>query len=138
MAEPEGIFISYSHSDTEWVREFVSELRQQGISSWFDEAELKPGMVFTDAIENAFRHSDTLIFVVSPDSIHSKWFNFELGAALGTGKRIVPVVPEDMDPAQLPHPLRIRKYLQRRSPRQTAEAFASALAKPKVPVAPGA
>lgn len=135
MTEPEGIFISYSHSDTEWVREFVDELRQQGISSWFAETELKPGMVFTDAIENAFRHSDTLIVVVNPDSIHSEWFNLELGAALGTGKRVVPIVPEDMDPAQLPHPLRIRKYLQRQSPRQTAETFASALANPKISAA---
>jgi hypothetical protein len=130
MSEPH-IFISYSHTDSEkeWVREFVEALQRQGVSVWFDEAELPPGTVLTDAIENALRKSDTLISVVSPEGIkRSAWFYFELGAALGTHMRIVPIVPEDLDPALLPHPLRIRKYLPRKSPQQTAKAFASATA----------
>lgn len=133
MAEPH-IFISYSHTDSEkeWVREFVEALDKYGVSVWFDEAELPPGTVLTDAIENALRNSDTLISVVSPEAVkRSAWFYFELGVALGAHMRIIPIIPEDIDPILLPHPLRIRKYLTRKSPQQTAQAFASTTAEPK-------
>lgn len=139
MSDPH-IFISYEHTDSEkaWVKAFVEALEQQGIPVWFDEVQLTPGTLLTDAIEQALRHSDTLISVINPEGIqNSAWFYFELGAALGTGMRIIPIVPDNFDPGLLPPPLRIRKYLPRESPQQTAQAFASTTidAKTRVPQA---
>jgi hypothetical protein len=53
--------------------------------------------------------------------------NFELGAAIGMGKRIVSIVPREFDPSKLPLELRTRRYLIRDSPEDTAEELAHAL-----------
>jgi hypothetical protein len=126
MSSVPKIFISYTHRDKEWVRQFVLGLRQRGFSPWLDEQELELGTNFSDAIERAFRASNTVIFVIGSDSIQSKWMQFELGAALSTGKRIVPIIPKDIPPSSLPHSLRIRTWIERGAPDETAQAFANA------------
>jgi hypothetical protein len=52
---------------------------------------------------------------------------FELGAAIGMGKRVVPIVPKDLDPSVLPLDLRLRRYLIRDTPEQTAEELSNTL-----------
>ncbi len=50
---------------------------------------------------------------------------FELGAAIGMGKRVVAIVPRDLNPSVLPLDVRLRPYLIRHSPEQTAEELSS-------------
>jgi hypothetical protein len=52
---------------------------------------------------------------------------FELGAAIGMGKRVVTIVPRDMDPSILPLDVRLRRYLIRDTPEQTAEELSNTL-----------
>jgi hypothetical protein len=52
---------------------------------------------------------------------------FELGAAIGMGKRVVPIVPKNLDPSNLPLDVRLRRYLIRDSPEHTAEELSNAL-----------
>lgn len=52
---------------------------------------------------------------------------FELGAAIGMGKRVVPIVPKAIDLGTLPLDLRLRRYLVRDTPEQTAEELSATL-----------
>jgi len=52
-------------------------------------------------IDGALRDSDEVITLVTSNSLSSPWVSFEVGAALGLGKRVVPMV-EDLNPSQLP------------------------------------
>jgi hypothetical protein len=52
---------------------------------------------------------------------------FELGAAIGMGKRVVAIVPRGMDQSVLPLDVRLRRYLIRDTPEQTAEELSSTL-----------
>ena len=52
---------------------------------------------------------------------------FELGAAIGMGKRVVSIVPKGMDPGAPPLDVRLRRYLIRDTPEQTAEELSSTL-----------
>lgn len=117
-----SIFISYSHSepDREWVRKFVHALEDKHASVWFDENRLVPGELWTKAIEEGLRSSDIVAIVLSAQTSQMPSVLFELGAAIGMGKRIVPIVTPGLDPSALPVPLRLRHFLLRGSPEETA------------------
>ena len=119
------VFISYSHQDAdkEWRKEFVRALEQQGVDVWLDEERIRPGDTISDTIEAGLRGSDTIIYLINPKSVKSANLYFELGAAMGMNKRLVAIVPQDIDLSQLPQPFRVRKFLWRQSPQETANAF---------------
>jgi len=56
---------------------------------------------------------------------HTVFILFEVGAALGMGKSIVAIVPEEFDVSQLPQSLRLRRPLTKHSPQATAEELVS-------------
>lgn len=125
---PKKVFIAYSHqdaADTDWVLAFARSLAERGVEAWLDRSEIRPGESIPEAIERGLRESDWLVALVSSDNLMRPSLLFELGAALGMGKRVVGVVPEGFDTARLPHPLRLRRYLVRKSPEATAEELIS-------------
>jgi hypothetical protein len=122
-------FVSYSHSssDPHWVNNFVRSLKDAGIEVWFDQDEIKAGDLWEDYIEKGLRESNVIIFLLTKDHIHSANSLFELGASIATGKRIIGIVSEDLDRSLLPQPFRIRKYLEIKSPEETAAEVISAV-----------
>jgi len=51
---------------------------------------------------------------------------FELGAAVGLGKRVVPIVPREFQSSEPPYPLRSRQGIVRGTPQETAKKLAIA------------
>jgi hypothetical protein len=127
MSEPK-IFISYSHKDADraWIRAFADSLQRHGAKVWFDESEVRAGEPLREAIEKGLRSSDVVVSLVTPESVSRPYLFFEIGAAVGMGKRVVAILPKDLDPALLPDPLRSRRFLLRESPEETAEEVLSA------------
>ena len=123
------IFISYSQRDRPWVAEFTAALREAGVDHLFDVAEVRPGEPWQDLLETALRKSRTLILILTPTSIASPWTLFELGAAIGDHKRIIPVVANDLDPRDIPEVLRRYQFLTETSPREAGRRVAETLAK---------
>lgn len=121
------VFISHTDRDTEWARSFAQALAARGLTVWFDESGLRPGENFVEALEAALRGSDTLISLFDLEGSSMPNFFFELGAAIGMGKNVVPIVPKGVDPAKLPLDLRRRRYLVRGTPEETAEALSNTL-----------
>jgi hypothetical protein len=81
-----------------------------------------------DALEKGLRASDVFVTLIESDSLKNPNLYFELGAAIGMRKKLVAIVPKDIDPSQLPIELRLRRYLVRNSPEGTAEELSHALA----------
>jgi hypothetical protein len=127
MNKPQ-VFISYSRGDDDWARSFAEALAQRGVRVWLDEFRVNAGESFRDAVEVGLRESDVLVALIDPASSLKPNLFFELGAAIGLGKRIVPIVPRELDSSKLPFDLRSRKFLLRGSPEDTAEELAHALA----------
>jgi TIR domain len=50
MSRP-NVFISYSHEDSEWVRQFAKALKDLDVAIWFDEWQIKAADPLRDAIE---------------------------------------------------------------------------------------
>lgn len=125
--EKRKVFISHSSGDVDWARSFAQALKERGVSVWFDEFDVRPGESVRDALEAGLRSSDVLVALLDADSPSKPNLFFELGAALGMGKRVVAIVPKDLDPSALPLDVRLRRYLIRETPEQTAEELSNTL-----------
>jgi nucleoside 2-deoxyribosyltransferase len=127
MTTPQ-VFISYTRSDGDWARSFAEALKQRGLRVWFDQFQIAIGDPLREALEAGLRESDVLVALIDPGSSLKPNLFFELGAAIGMGKRVVAIVPRQVDTSKLPFELRSRRYLLRDSPEDTAEQLAHDLA----------
>lgn len=126
MHEPK-VFISHSATDADWARSFAQALKERGVSVWFDEFNVQPGESWREALEAGLRSSDVLVALFDAESSSKPNLFFELGAALGMGKRVVSIVPKGTDPGALPLNVRSRRYLIRDTPEETAEQLSHTL-----------
>lgn len=115
------IFIFHAGAERDWVRAFAESLRARGVAVWLDEWQVRPGEPVEEALEEGLRTSDTIAFVLTPESIHRPDLFFDLGVAIAMRKRAVPIVPADLETSRLPYPLRVRQPLPKESPEETAE-----------------
>jgi nucleoside 2-deoxyribosyltransferase len=125
--EKRTVFISHSARDADWARSFAQALKDRGVSVWFDGFDVHPGESVRDALEAGLRSSDVLVALLDAESSSKPNLFFELGAAIGMGKRVVAIVPKDLDPSVLPLDVRLRRYLIRDTPEQTAEELSNTL-----------
>jgi len=118
------VFISYNKRDKNWASKFAHELEAQGVHAWFDEAEIAMGDRYADVVEEALRAAKVLAVVIGPEYVTSPSSAFELGAAIGGNKKIIPIVTEQVEHLPLPSLLRERKWLNEPSPQAAGKAVA--------------
>ncbi|MBI2298918.1 MAG: toll/interleukin-1 receptor domain-containing protein [Armatimonadetes bacterium] len=126
MSDPK-VFISYSHDDAEWVSRFAEALRDQGVDVWLDSWQVHAGDSLREAMEAGLRGSDAVVAVLSADNARRPSVLFELGAAIGAGKRLIPILAPDLVTTTLPFPMRSRRYLSKGAPDDAAREVAEAL-----------
>lgn len=95
------IFISYSTADENLAQFLAHHLRNEGMQVFLASASLQPGQSWPQEILSALRGSSWVLFLASRSACASPWVQQELGAALITQKRLVPIV-WDMSPSNLP------------------------------------
>lgn len=84
------VFISYSRKDFEKVRTVKEEIdKLVGIDCWMDLDGIESGEIFKKVIISAINRHDTLLFMLTPQSMGSPYAMKELGFAASKGKRIV-------------------------------------------------
>ena len=126
MSEPK-VFISHSRGDSEWVRQFAEALRKQDVDVWIDEWQIKPGDLLQEKIEDGLRSSDAIVSVLTRSNAQSPDVAFEFGAAIGMGKRFIPIISADVETAAIPPAYRRRRYLTLGEPEEAAREVAQAL-----------
>ena len=129
-AKEYSIFLSYARQDEAWVADFVKALNEAGIQNyWFNQEAIasQNANSMSDLwieVQNALRDSDTLIVFLSPNSIENSNVLFELGAAFGSKKRIIPVLIGDVDQHRIPLSLTNRTWLRADSPLEAGKRAA--------------
>jgi hypothetical protein len=91
-SETLSVFISYSRSDSVFVKDLANRLREAGCTVWQDISGLRGGQTWASEIDQAVRDSDVLIVVLSPDSSASEWVRKETLLAMKLHKPIVPIL----------------------------------------------
>ncbi|XP_072316478.1 toll-like receptor 18 [Eucyclogobius newberryi] len=114
-------FISYSHSDADWVREQLLPALEHGRNPYrlcIHERDFMPGKWIIDNIIENIENSRKVIFVLSRSFVNSEWCNYELYFAQqrAMGKSfndVILVVKEPIDPGSLPNKYcKLRKMLR--------------------------
>lgn len=99
------IFISYSRRDRETADAVVDALTLRDFEVLIDRRDLEFGEKWQAQLSELIRLSDTVIWLVSPWSIHSEWVNWELDEVRRRNKRLVPVMVGDTPRDRLPRQL---------------------------------
>lgn len=90
------IFLSYARGDRERVLPLVEALQHCGFSVWWD-ADMPPGQLFEDYIDQRLQESRCVVVVWTESSIRSDWVRAE--AAEGVNRRILlPVLLDAVRP----------------------------------------
>ena len=77
------VFISYSSRDEEFVLRLAADLgSREEIDVWLDKWEIRPGDRVPEKLEEGLSKADVLILVLSPDSVNSRWVDYERQAWL--------------------------------------------------------
>lgn len=121
------VFISHTERNAAWARSFARALQLRGVTVWFDEFDVRPGELVSEALESGIRNSDVLVALVDGDPSSMPSLFFEYGAAIGMGKPFVPIVPRDIGSTAVPPELRSRRYLVSDTPEQAAEDLSASL-----------
>ena len=99
------LFISYSRHDMAAADLLVTALEGQDFDVTIDRRNLPYGEEWQKELGDFIRGSDTVVWLVSPDSVASKWCNWELGEVSRLNKRLVPVKIRDVAWDELPEAL---------------------------------
>lgn len=101
------VFVSYSRKNKDFCRQLTTELQKRELDLWVDWEGIPPTVDWMKEIEKGIEEADTFLAIVSPDWISSKVCIEELDIAVKNGKRLIPVVPCDIEwdsvPATLAH-----------------------------------
>lgn len=95
------VFISYSGEDERLARFVDKHLTSEGLSVFLASVSLEPGARWTQVILTNLKTSNWVFFLASEAACKSPFVQQELGGALLTDKKIVPIV-WDMPPSRLP------------------------------------
>ena len=65
-------FFSYSRADQDFALKLADDLRNNNIAIWFDQLDIPTGSLWDLEIEKALKNCDTLIVIISTNSVKSK------------------------------------------------------------------
>ncbi len=99
------VFISYSRKDRGFVRQLHDALAKLNRDTWVDWEDIPPTAKWLAEIYEGIEKADTVVFVISPDSVASETCRKEIAHALKHNKRIVPLVRREVDAKDVPPPL---------------------------------
>lgn len=99
------VFISYSRHNLAFVDRLLSALKAQGIDAAVDRSDIEKGEAWWTRLQQLITESDTVVFVLSPESISSKVCQQEVDFAESLKKRFIPVVAHDIAVHKVPDAL---------------------------------
>ena len=121
------VFISYSRADGAFVRELHTFLTGNGKDVWVDWEDIPPASRWEEDINDSIDSAESFVFVISRNSLASKYSLDELRHAGERGKRIVPIACDGADPEQAPEGLRQLNWVWCRPDDDRPAAFAKVL-----------
>jgi hypothetical protein len=86
------VFVSYSRKDVEAAEMLAGALATRGFEAYLDRTDIAPGEPWQERLTGLIAASDTVVFVVSPDSVSSSVCAWEIEESFRLGKKLIPVV----------------------------------------------
>jgi len=105
------VFISYAREDSGFVHGLNSALKARGRETSLDIQDLLPAEEWASRVEDLIAQADSVVFIISPDSVTSTSCGSELDLALRLNKRLIPLLRREVEDMRVPAPLRSLNWL---------------------------
>ncbi|WP_167755773.1 TonB family protein [Vitreimonas flagellata] len=105
------VFISYSRADRGFAEDLYRALEAAGFHPLIDRSDIVAAEVWKERLGELILQSDTVVFVLTASSAASEMCQWEVDEANSRGKRIIPVVPQDLEGAAPPAGLSVLNYI---------------------------
>jgi hypothetical protein len=105
------VFLSYSRKDSAFAEELKSALELLGFDAYLDKEDIAPGEPWEERLGSLIRAADTVVFVISPNSLASRHCTWEVEETVRVAKRIVPVMLHKVEDGTVPDRLRRLNYV---------------------------
>jgi hypothetical protein len=105
------VFISYSRDDLDFADQLEASLNAYGFECLIDRHGISGGEHWKRRLGNMTSEADTVVFVLSPNSVCSEICNLGGGRGDTTYKRILPIVFRPLEGASPPSRLQDRNYI---------------------------
>ncbi len=109
--EPIKVFLSYSRADTGFALELVNALQACGFEAFIDQEDIAPGEPWEQRLRGLIESADTVVYILSPDSLTSVHCSWEVTETLRLNKRLIPVVWRPVPDGQVPEELSQLNYV---------------------------
>lgn len=96
------IFISYSRIDKDFVEKLHATLASSGFDVWIDWEGIPPTAEWMREIRSAIDAADSIVFILSPESVRSEVCLEEIAHAANQQKRLIPLVYREVDAGSVP------------------------------------
>jgi hypothetical protein len=101
-------FISYPRKNSEFALKLARELKSAGFDVWFDQLDIPAGARWDDEVQKALAECGIFMVILTPEAIESENVKDEIGYAIDSRKRILPVL---LKPCIVPFRLRRFHYV---------------------------
>jgi formylglycine-generating enzyme required for sulfatase activity len=105
MEKQRRTFLSYSRANKDFAVRLARELKAEGFPVWLDQLDIPPGSRWDVEVEKALVDCDIFMVIITQASSASENVLDEIGYAIDTGKRMLPVLLEKTNV-----PLRLRRF----------------------------
>src|SRR5262245_2447488 len=125
------VFISYSRKDLAFADQLEAALEARGFEPLIDRTEIYAFEEWWQRIETLIARADTVVFVLSPDSVASEVALKEVAFAASRNKRFAPIVCRPVDHKTVPEALGRLNFVFFEDParfEESADLLAEALA----------
>lgn len=108
MEKQRKTFLSYSRANKDFAIRLAKELKSEGFEIWLDQLDIPLGARWDDEVERALEECEIFMVILTPASTTSDNVKDEIGYAIDTRKRILPILLEN---AVIPLRLRRLQYV---------------------------
>src|SRR5215467_2570685 len=106
VSEKLKVFISYSRRDaSEFADELAAGLELAGFAPFLDRHDISAGEDWEARLGGLIAQSDTVVFVVTPESVKSQRCVWEVDQTVGLSKRLIPVIHKPVADRDIPQQL---------------------------------
>lgn len=106
-----SVFVSYSRQNLVFVDRLQAALIARGVKVAVDRSDIEKGEVWWKRLQQLITEADTIVFVLSPDSVNSKVCQDEVAFGESLNKRFIPIVAEPIDGIRVPDALARLNYI---------------------------
>jgi WD40 repeat protein len=121
---PLQVFLSYSRQDLGRAEHVREQLIAAGFGAYLDKHDILPGEPWQERLARLIETADSVVFLLSPDSVASAICDWEVNEAERLFKRILPVVIRDVSAGDVPGRLKRLNYIFLRDAVEQVAGFA--------------